>query len=339
MLKVDTVYGNDDSQEEKVFKTLNKAITVSKKGDTIVLSPGTFDSFMLSSKVDIFDLSFKGTGNNTHCTSSTFNGFFDVSFEDMKLDSFEIKSISSNFSFRNVRFVSLHVMELYGYNDLPANGNHTKTTYISFDRCRFDYNFQIILREGDYVLSFTSCQFIGNVPLIYAKKGMLKINLTNINFEHTILKNDKAIVEYSHVSCNFSPDIPFYVGNECTDKSRETIQGHFSPTVREKSVSVLGVMSNSEEEYQKEFYGAISFSSNDSDTIRAHRYTRLINNTGTVPLKVILPREADNGHHITIISERAPIIIEDRIYREACIMLGFIYDHGWIKIPLPVGRI
>lgn len=353
MLKVDTVYGNDDEQDnDRVFKTLNKAITVSKSGDTILLPPGIFESFNISSKTTNFELKIVGSGNNSVCGGAVFTGFFDFIFDSVKCDSLEIRTSVSQFIFRDVKFVSLNVMELYAYEDIPINSldETQKTTYITFERCRFDHNFQIILKDGDYVLSFIECQFIGKVPLIYAKKGFLKVNLTNVNFENTLLKNDKAIVEYSHVTCNFPPDIPFYVGSECTNKSREVIQSShtlFDSSMvkgdigrsRSMTMQVMGSTpsensSDTSIEYQKEFYGAISFSSNNSEKIQAHRYTRLINNTGDVALKVLLPDEADNGHQIVIISEKADIIIGTDVYREPCVVLGFIHDYGWIKYPL-----
>lgn len=349
MLKVDTVYGNDDEDDtsqkdvEHIFKTLNKAITVSKNGDTITLPPGIFEYFNISSKTTNFELKIIGSGNNTVCGGAVFTGFFDFTFDSVKCDSLEIRSSVSHFNFRDVRFVSLNTMELYGYSDIPTDYQEgiEKTTYITFEKCRFDHNFQIIMKEGDYVLSFNNCQFIGKIPLIYAKKGFLKVNLTNVNFENTLLKNDKAIVEYSYVACNFPPDIPFYIGTDCMNKSREVIQkahsSYSSPLTFDKShingVTPSDISNNSDIDYQKEFYGAISFSSNDNDEIRAHRYTRLINNTGDTTLKVILPQEADNGHQIVIVSEKADIIVGTETYKEPCIIFGFIYDYGWIKYP------
>lgn len=361
MIRVDTVYGNDNDEitsqngDEKLYKTLDKAITVSKSGDTISLPPGIFDTFNISSKTTNFELKFSGSGNNSVCSGAIFNGFFDITIENVKCDSIEIKSSTSHFNFRNVRFVNMNMIELYPYPGIPDNSPEgtQKTVYITFEKCRFDHNFQIVLKDGDYVLSFVCCEFVGKIPLIYAKKGFLKVNLTSVNFEHTLLKNDKAIVEYSHVACNFPPDIPFFIGTSCMDKSRETIQVAHSllePTGRMRSVTMqaidsitshsngdfhkeTSVVTSESLEYQKERDGAISFSSNDYEEIKLRKYTRLVNNTGDATLKVILSDEADNGHQVVIVSENAPVMVEGKIYKEPCLVFGFIYDYGWIKYP------
>lgn len=354
MIRVDTVYGNDDEikssiSEEKLYKTLDRAITVSKSGDTIALPAGIFDGFNISSKTTNFELKICGSGNNSVCSGAVFNGFFDFSLESVKCDSLEIRSSASRFNFRFIRFVSMNVIELYPYQGLPDGCDSDRTVHITFEKCRFDHNFQIIMKDGDYVLSFIGCEFIGKIPLIYAKKGFLKVNLTNVNFEHTLLKNDKAIVEYSHVACNFPPDIPFFIGNDCMDKSRHNIQIAHTLLDGSRMRSITGMndspnMTSKNEErsetsvdsinYQKERDGAISFSSNDFDEIKLRRYTRLVNNTGDSTLKVILPDEADNGHQVVIVSENASVIVEGKTYKEPCLVFGFIYDYGWIKYPL-----
>lgn len=351
MLRVDTVYGNDDrdiveSGEEHVFKTLDRAIKVSKNGDTIVLPPGVFGVFGIGSRLTFCELKIIGAGHNTVCTGASFNGFFDFILEDLKCECLKITSSTSHFTFRNVRFMSMNTIELFPYDGIPDKlpNDTQRTTYITFDKCRFDYNFQIILKDGDYNLSFTSCEFIGNLPLIYAKKGSLKLNLTSMNFEKTLLNNDKAIVEYSHVSCNFPPDVPFFTGTNCMDKSRSTIQSSHalieSPSffnlnrVRSDSIKALDVNDDLSTEYQKERDGAISFSSNDYPEIRLRKFTRLVNNTGEATLSIILPEDPENGHQVVIVSENADVIVEGKKYKEQCLIFGFIYDYGWIKYPM-----
>lgn len=363
MLRVDTVYGNDNSEtpgRECVYKTLDRAITVSKSGDTISLPPGIFDTFNISSKTINFELKIVGSGNNSVCLGAIFNGLFNFNLDNVKCNSLEIRSSGSRFNFNNVRFVAINTIDLYRYRATStvkdSKGEERKDekdepVYITFEKCLFDYNFQIVLREGDYVLSFIGCEFVkSNIPLIYTKKGSLKVNLTGLNFEHTLINNDKATVEYSHVSCNFPPDIPFYIGSLCMDKSRETIQAsHIGLETPKRTRSLTQEMNApvfESNEYQKEREGAISFSSNDFEQIKLRKYTKLVNNTGEATLNVILADEVDNGHQVTIVSENAPVIIDGKTYNkpitvngekvhpEPCLMFGFIYDYGWIKIPI-----
>lgn len=340
MLKVNTLTGSDEDYlsaqniDSHTFKTLEKAIEVSKTGDTISLSPGVFECFKINSFKTNYELKILGSGLNSVCKGIGLTGYFDFTVENAKLQTVEINSSNSRFNFINTKFTSLNIMEL---NKNPRCESEDKTVYITFERCIFDYNFQIIMKDGDYVISFVNCQFNSKIPLMLAKKGNLKVNLTNVNFENTLIKNDKAIVEYSYVSCNFPPDIPLFIGSPCMDKSREKIQSILSTyeTPRKSTVSGQNENDSSDQsvEYQKERDGAISFSSNDFDQIKLRRYTRLVNNTGEATLKVILADEADNGHQVVIISENAPVVIDEKTYREPYLIFGFIYDYGWIKFP------
>lgn len=345
MFKVDTICGDDNSEDSSIipFKTLTHAIDVSKSGDIIMLQPGTYEDFQLNSKKNIFELTLSGIGHNSICVSSIFNGYFDVNYNDVKVDSFKIESSSSKFRFKNVRFVTLNVMEL---DKFEGKIGDSSKVYITFEGCRFDHNFQIIINGGDYVLTFKSCEISGKIPLIYAKKGDVTVKISNTDFEHTLMKVGRATSEIQHISCNFPPDIPIFTGNECLIKSRDIVYGQtplsssnsgYFGRVRSDSLLFDGKEKGPEsladsESYQKELYGAISINSDDCEELSAHKYTRLIHVKGTGSLTIILPDNADNGHMITIVSEVPHIIINRIKYTERSFIMGWIYDYGWLKI-------
>lgn len=345
MIKVDTICGDDNSEDSSIvpFKTLTHAIDISKSGDTITLQPGTYEDFQLNCKKSIFELTLTGSGHNSICVSSIFNGYFDVNYNDVKIDSFKINSSSSKFRFKNVRFVALNVMELGMFDG--KIGDNSKV-YITFEGCRFDHNFQIIIDSGDYVLSFKSCEISGKIPLIYAKKGDVTVKISNTDFEHTLMKVSKATAEIQHISCNFPPDIPIFSGNECLIKSRDSIYsqtplpnsttGYFG-RIRSESTIFDSKEKGSEsvtdnDSYQKELYGAISINSDDCDELPAHKYTKIIHIKGSSPLTIVLPDNADNGHMITIVSEVPEVIIDGVSYNDSLIIMGWIYDYGWLHV-------
>lgn len=341
MIKVDTIYGNDDSNDPSKFpfKTLTHAIDTSKSGDIITLQPATYEEFQIFSRKNIFELSIIGSGYNSICTSSIFGGYFDVNYTDLKIESFKISSSSSKFRFKNSRFVALNVMELNNYD---TNANDDFKVNVTFENCIFDHNFQIIILGGNYTLTFKSCEISGKIPLIYAKRGDVYVKISNTDFEHTLMKVDKATASIQHISCNFPPDIPIYIGNECLIKNRDSV-GNQTPLpnymgrIRSDSSILCGEgkgteITNDSESYERQLYGAISILSDECDELIAHRYTKLIHVKGNKPLTILLPENTDNGHIITIVSELQKIKIDNVVYKESLIVVGWIYDYGWICI-------
>lgn len=346
MIKVDTICGDDNSKDNSIipFKTLTHAIDVSKNGDTIILQPGTYEDFQLNSKQNIFELTLSGIGNNSICVNSTFVGYFDVNYNNIKVDSFKIESSSSKFKFTNVRFVTLNVMEL---NKFEEKTNSNNKVNILFDGCRFDHNFQIIIHGGNYNLTFKSCEILGKIPLIYAKKGEVSVKISNTDFEYTLMNINKSIIaEIQHISCNFPPDIPIFIGGECLIKSRDYIYNQTPLSIstsnffeRTKSETIFNDTKekssesfDESENYKKELYGAISINSDDCEELIAHKYTKLIHVKGSKTLTIILPDNADNGHCIKIVSEVEYIIINNIKYFDSLIVMGWIYDYGWLHI-------
>ena len=334
MLKVDTIYGNDDNSE--CFKTLEKAIEISKSGDSISLMPGTYDSFQVRSKTTNFELKITGSGSNTVCSNSNFDGFFDITYENLKVDICNINSSSSNFIYRDVKFVSMNTMTLSGYeNTLSENPR----TFIVFDKCTFGYNFQIILLSGIYVISFKNCNISGKIPLIFAKKGELVVKISNTDFETPILHNKNSIVEIQHTCCNFT--CPIYQGNECLVYTKDNFYNS-TPEIKERSVSLIGYMSSepieslksgTDDNYEAELYAAIMMNSDDYDELRIHRYTKLVVNKGKKLLSLSLPKETSNGHILMIYSD-SEVEVDFDVYDERIIKMAWIYNYGWIKLPI-----
>ena len=353
MIKVDAIYGIDTNEEVDNYyysdiplKTLTKAIEVSKSGDVISLMPGTHEPFNIRAKTSHFELKIIGCGNNTICSQSAFEGFFDISYENLKIDTCYIISSSSNFNFKDVKFVSMNTMHLEAYHE---NKSEDPRTHIVFDRCKFDHNFQIIIKNGNYVLSFKSCEIKGRIPLVYAKRGDITIKVSNTDFENPILLNVDCVAEIQHTCCNFT--CPIYNGKETLIYTKDNIMGSSPPFERTRSSSNYdkgGYDENTEIipinedqlktnkkkniEYLRELYGAIMVNSDELEELPLHRYTKLVVNQGNTPLTIKLPKETDNGHIITIYSY-GPLIIGENTYKPGYVRLGWIYPNGWWLFP------
>lgn len=324
MLNVDSIYGDDNNLD--CFKTLTKAIDVSKTGDTISLMPGTYDSFQIRSKTTNFELKFQGSGFNTVCSQSNFEGYFDITYENLKMDVCSINSSSSNFVFRDVKFVNFNTMNLSSYSSIINDNPHN---YIVFEKCTFGRNFQILVGGGDYIISFKSCNISGKIPLIFAKQGSVTVKLSNIDFDYPVLMNKNAYVEIQHTCCNFT--CPIYQGKESLVYTKDGLTSS-SPHERSASIIFEQVKGGENIDYEKELYAAIVINSNETEEIPIHKYTKLIVNNGNSLLYVSFPHETNNGHIVTIYSS-SPVEIKGVIYDERIIKYAWIYDHGWIKLP------
>ena len=350
MIRVDASYGIDIDNIENIyditFKTLTQAIKISKTCDNILLMPGTYEPPEIKSRTNHFELKIIGSGNNTVSSQTSFEGFFNFSYENLKLDNILIKSTSSNFSFKDVSFISLCTMQLETYHD---NKSEDHRTHIIFDRCVFNHNFQIIIENGSYVLSFKSCTIKGKIPLVYAKRGDITIKISNTDFEYPILSNKDCIAEIQHISCNFN--CPIYKGKETLVYTKDNILSISPLQERGRSISNAvfiekGIRSYDEENefenyelngkksisnninYQKELYAAIIMDSNEYHELPIHKFTKLVVNKGTNSLKIKLPKEVENGHLLEIFSE-GPIIIDTITYNNKYLKLSWIYSYGW----------
>lgn len=363
MIHVDTSYGIDTDYIEgkniydNTFKTLTQAIKISKTGDSILLMPGTYEPPEIKSRTNHFELKITGSGNNTISSQTSFEGFFNFSYENLKVDNVLIKSTSSNFTFKDVSFISLCTIQLETYHD---NKSEDHRTHIIFDRCLFNHNFQIIIESGSYVLSFKSCTIKGKIPLVYAKRGDITIKLSNTDFEYPILSNKDCVAEIQHISCNFT--CPIYKGKETLvytkdillsvsplqERGRsissavliekgiksydEDIDGDLedidAPMLERKSSLSKTHQINNTNRYQRELYAAIIMDSDEFEELPVHKFTKLVVNKGMSPLTIKLPKEAENGHQVEIFSD-GPIIIGTSTYNDKYLKLSWIYSYGW----------
>lgn len=350
MIKVDNIYGIDRDfvpsikDENPYLNTISKAIELSKSSDVISLSPGTYDPYHIKSSTNVFELTIIGSGSNSICPQSSYEGFFDLTFENVKIDNMEIISSSSNFTFRDTKFTTLNVMQLGRYS---KNIGDIHQTYIVFDRCKFGYNYQIILNDGNYVISFKSCEITGKIPIVFARKGSLILNISSTDFSNSILMNRNCMAEIHHSCCNFN--CPIYQGKETLVQTKDYLF-NISPSVttteffeRERSSSTLAVpdidlLYNKSENDQnnekllRELRGAIMLNSDTYPVLDVHKYTKLIVNNGSEILTLNLPEDSENGHILTIYSN-SNVIINKVKYTNKIIKLAWIFGHGWWTFP------
>ncbi len=225
MYYVDIINGNDENDDsyENTFQSLSRAVDFSKSGDTIILKPGTYDPVDITSTTKAFELKIKGSGNNTLCNEFAFSGYFDITFEDVLLESIKIKSSSSNFYFKNVKFAGGYSIQIDLYE--PILGDEPRNCFV-FEGCRFERNFQLELKSGNHIISIKSSEIKPGIPLIVCKNIGLDVKLTNINFEKPILFNKKSYVEIQHTGCNFN--CPLFQGDDVIIYTKDNYQ---SPSI------------------------------------------------------------------------------------------------------------
>lgn len=225
MYYVDIINGNDENDDsyENTFQSLSRAIDVSKSGDTVILKPGTYDPVDISSTTKAFELKIKGSGNNTLCNEFSFFGYFDITFEDIILESIKIKSSSSNFYFKNVKFAGGYSIQIDSYEQIL--GDEPRNCFV-FEGCRFEKNFQLELKSGNHIISIKSSEIKPGIPLILCKSVGIDVKLTNINFERPILFNKKSYVEIQHTGCNFN--CPLFQGDDVIIYTKDSYQ---SPSI------------------------------------------------------------------------------------------------------------
>uniref|UniRef100_A0A6C0BD97 DUF1565 domain-containing protein n=1 Tax=viral metagenome TaxID=1070528 RepID=A0A6C0BD97_9ZZZZ len=358
MYKVDIINGNDDNDcsYNSVFQTLSKAIEISKSGDTIFLYPGTYDFIDVSSKTKHFELKIKGSGSNTVCSRFLFSGFFDLTFEDILIENFEVISTSSNFYFKNVKFAGLNTLLSKKYHQIL---NDEPRTCFVFDECKFERNFQIQLQDGNHIVSIKTCDVRGKIPLILCKKTSATIKLTNINFDDPILFNNNSFVDIQHTGCNFI--CPIYTGkdtliytkdnyispsidggrlydspyifkqntNKETNDINENSKGIENSTLKNKSTVLKKYLYEDEE---VELYGGIQFNSFEFKTLKVHRVTRFIRITGSIPVELFLPKNPINGHTLTVYTDSV-IIIDGIEYHNKLINISYTINGGYFFYP------
>lgn len=331
---VDTILGKDEDREieDLPYLTLDKAIDISKSGDLIKISPGTYNPIQLFSKTKPFEITITGSGFNSICNKFVFDGMFDVTMKDLKIDSITFNTFNSNFKFVNCKFTARNEINLND-SDIPFEGEK-ESTYISFEDCIFDSNFQMKLEVGKYNIAIKSCEIRhSTIPLIYTRNGELNLKLNMINLEIPILKNSKAYVEIQYTCCNFM--CPLYSGNECVTYTKDTIYS-LSPQIMTQSQFIIDDdKCKGDNTDEIDIFRAVALDTDKfPQRLIIHKYTNIFRIFGKNPAYLILPLEKDlqNGYRLEIFSEVPFVDINGTKYSKKHILLIWIYGDGWLII-------
>lgn len=345
---VDALNGKDDILNfSESYQTLDKAIEMSNSGDYIELKPGNYNGVKIESKIRPFELIIKGSGIQTICNTFIFDGLFDITFEKIKLENINLITKLSNFTFCRCKFTARNEMLLEKFlSELDNNtsNNEDNKTFIVFENCIFDYNFQIKITSGSYIVEIKNCQIRkSTIPLIFAKKGELVLKLSAINMENTILKNTKALVEIQYTCCIFT--CPLYSGSDCLVISKDNTYS-MSPIVYptqfiHSSSEIKSDNLLNEENYnstnldERDTFRAISL---DTDifpnTLKIHKYTRILRLKGSNPIDILLPNTLNlqNGYSLLIFSEIPYIKIDNKKYTAKKLTIYWILNEGWFFV-------
>lgn len=328
MIEVDAIYGDDNKQDSgiRIYKKLTEAIKISNSSDVINIKPATYEKINIRSSERLFELTINGSGFNTILPHCNFEGFLDLRFENIKMETCNIISSSSVFVFKNVKFKSLNRITLKNYSVFLGVDPRT---CILFDNCTFDYNYQIILENSNYMLSFKSCEIKGTIPLVYLKKGELSLKITNINLEYPILHNSNGVCEIQHVGCNFICNL--YEGSETLIYSKDNVFFNTPLSINENSASTAVIVGTENLLNKLDNKKAIVVNSNENDSLEINEHHRIILNEGLKILSCILPENSKNGHSVTIFTN-SNLKFNNRVFRCKKLQLIFINDYGWIAI-------
>lgn len=347
IIKVDRINGidhenndNDNHYSEDVsYTSLGKAIEVSESGDTIHIMPGSYDPIQIVSKTKPFELTVKGSGIQTVAYKCIFEGMFDFYFKALKFENINISSTNSNFKFRKSTFTARNEIVLNGYHNTDIITDNPKT-YIIFENCVFDTNFQIKVLCGSYIISLKNCEIRNStIPLIFVKRGDVTLRVSNTDFDYPLLKNQNGVVEIQHTCCNFTCSL--YLGKEVLIYTKDNLIGSTPQIEQQSQFSFIKQFSidNNEEDYNKsealtdrEFYGAITLdTSKMSPKLKLHKYTKIVRIKGKHSALLTLPdsSEVPNGHCIKIFCEVPYVEINGDKYSMKNFEIYWIYGDGW----------
>lgn len=326
MYSVDQINGNDQDFSNG-FQRLEKAIERCISGDNIFLNPGTYIPIKLSSLVDNFELFLGGSGNNTICNGFIFEGYLDITIENMALQNIEINCNGADFRFKNCKFIGMRELKITSF----SKNSHDEKIYLTFDNCRFEKNFQIKSENlNNCTISLKSCEYKGEIPLIYSNKSELNIRVSNMDFEHILLSNKRSIIEIFHVCCNFN--CPIFSGDNCLVVTKDYYR---SPSMLTFNNSPgIFIKSNEEktenENYDRliERYGGIEINSDEFSFLNIHRLTTFIRVTGNGELNLILPENPINGK-LTQVFSNGNIKIDGKIFPGNLTNIVWTISGGW----------
>lgn len=331
---VDSISGKDDRRdnEDMPYLTLDKAIEISKSGDIIKISSGTYNPIQLFSKTKPFEITIVGSGFNSICNKFVFDGLFDVTFKDLKIDSLVMNTFNSNFKFINCKFTARNEMTL-DKSDIPFE-QYKEATYMSFEGCIFDSNFQMKLESSKFHIAIKSCEIRhSTIPLIYTRNGELNLKLNIVNLEIPILKNSKAYVEIQYTCCNFM--CPLYSGSECVTYTKDTIYSVSPQVITQSQFIIDNDKCKGDNNDEVDIYRAVALNTDRfPQRLLIHKYTHVFRIFGKNPAFLILPPETElqNGYRLEIFSEVPFVEINNVKYSKRHIILIWIYGDGWLII-------
>jgi len=349
IIKVDRINGRDDDHdsEEVPYSSLGKAVEVSESGDTIQIMPGSYDPIQILSKTKPFELTLKGSGVQTVCHKCIFEGMFDFYIKSIKFEGMNISSINSNFKFRKNTFTARNELVLDGYMNTDVMTDNPKT-YIIFEHCTFDTNFQIKVFGGSYIISMKNCEIRNStIPLIFVKRGDVTLKVTNTDFDYPLLKNQNGVVEIQHTCCNFT--CPLYFGKEVLIYTKDNLLGSspqieqptqftftkqrsFNENFNSDSGNKSGINHDSDNVPDEEFYAAITLDTDKySPVLAIPQYTKVVRIKGKKPAILRLPStsKVPNGHCIKIFLEVPYVEINCDKYSMRSFEIYWIFGDGW----------
>ena len=264
---------NNNGNEKNPFKTIEHSIKEIKSGNSIFLNIGNYKPIEINSKN--FELTIKGSGNNTIIETINLNGTFNMQFKRFKLNFMQLYIENT--------YLDFYLIIFKGFSKLILNGINN---HLYFNKVTFNQSFQIRIIDGKYKITFKECIFKGNLILMDIKKGNITINLINCVLSNPICNNTNANIEIYHINTIFDE---LYIGKECKliNKNIKSYQDEDDSTK------------------------AIIVDSNIYPSIICKNNTEFIKIIGNGEFTIILPNDVSNGHVIEIITNTSVIILNE----------------------------
>ncbi len=267
-------------------KTINNVISAANNGDIIKCDMGCYPKIQINSLKTHFELDIIGEGELSIFDHFYLNGFFNITFENIKMMDIDLNVFNSIVTFKNVIF--------YGFKQMIIHKSKNENNIYDFNTCVFDQSFQIHYRggEGNSTIFFTNCIFKGSLPIIQCDHGKIQLSFINCTFDHFLCYNrgSKVII---------NTDSPFKIseGEEC-----DVIYNKLD--IDEKIVSI-----------NSDIYSEY--------TIKLS--TEFIEISGTSICVLVLPIGIKNGHLIEIVTN-TDLSINDVIYKNRYLHIRYVKD-------------
>lgn len=203
-ITVDCIGGNDN-ENSKNFKTLDYCMEKINSGNSVFILPGAYPGLNVESIESIFEYTLEGTGIDVELFEVTHKGKINAKYKKMKMREIRIEGIGNALDFREVDFSHNHE-----FFCIQNNNNNNNTCNIqddlTFIDCTFGINYQLIVKTGNYNITFRNCIFRGKrkIPIIVAKQSKVKLNVTLCDFDVPLIHNENSLVNIQHCNCNFT---------------------------------------------------------------------------------------------------------------------------------------